>query len=96
LNSSQRAPIRALLNGFMDRIQRHGLLAGDLKVKLQVVLQILPHSRQILHQRDAQRTAAQQPGPTPESFKSCGELIGAAAQQHFAPRAHVNSCPPRR
>ena len=91
LDSSQRAPISALREQAHRRIERDRLRAGHLEIELEMVLQVLADAGQVVHDRDAVLAQARRPGPMPESFSSCGELIEPARQDHLAPRAHGRS-----
>ena len=42
-------------------VQRDRLLAGHLEIKLQMILQVLAHARQIVHHRNAERLQAPPP-----------------------------------
>ena len=59
-----------------DEIQRDRLRAGDLEVEFQMVLQVLADAGQVGAPRGCRAPAARSAGPMPESFSSCGELIG--------------------
>ncbi len=48
-------------------VQRDRLFARHLEIKLQVVLQVLTHSRQIVHHRNPERTATPPPAPLPKA-----------------------------
>ena len=71
---ADRAPCAT---GARDRIERDRLRAGDLEIEFQVVLQVLADAGQIVHHRMPVRRSSSA-GPMPESFRSCGELIGPA------------------
>ena len=70
------------------RVKRDGLAAGDLKVELQVILQVLAHTRQLAHHVDAvggelvSRADARQ-------HQQLGRIDRTGAQDHLAPCAHL-------
>src|SRR6266404_8907243 len=82
-----RADERAAYERYL-RIQGDGLAAGDLKVELQVILQVLAHARQRAHHVDAVggelmlRADARQ-------HQQLRRVDRTRAQDHLAPRAHL-------
>src|SRR2546423_12427709 len=70
------------------RVKRDGLAAGDLKVELQVILQVLAHTRQLAHHVDAvggelvSRADARQ-------HQQLGRIDRTGAQNDLAPYPHL-------
>ncbi len=74
---------RRLVVQLQRRVQRYRLGAGVLQVHLQMVLQVLPDTRQIVDQGDVQ-FAEQRRGADAGALQDLRRGDGASAQQHLA------------